>query len=267
MFNMSSKHYPTSTASKNYVWFRNHGYAPTDKGDTVYKFTIFKHADGRSPHYYCQYRHPKTGRQSQFSCRTSNEFTAQQYATQRIQDIQREAHCPLPPRVPTTLSGFCATYVAERRTKQGLELKQSSRTAITDSFNQFINHISDKDISAVTHEDCRSFVEDRKQSQRSAQKHYCNLRSAFDEARRQGTIVQNFFHDIRKPVPKYTDEEIDARCFDEDDFNKLLTDLPLNTFAERRLRNMLLLAHETGVRNGELRHIRIDRIDISQKTL
>ena len=281
-FNMSSKRNQTSTASKFIVSILNHGNAPTQEGVTVYELTLFKHADGRSPYFYCLYQHPITGKQSHFSCRTEVESTARTYASIHLPEVLRNAYNrhydetskvqrrgsktphTSPPRTPITLSEFCSSYITERRTKQGHPLKPSSQKAILDTFNQLIKHSGDKYMSALTKEDCRAFIEGRTQSKRSAQKHHCNLSSAFDEAMRQGIIIENFFHNIKKPIPKYTDEEIDARCFDEEDFSTIIARLPLKTHAERRLRNMLILIHETGVRNSELRHIRLDRIDLDE---
>lgn len=274
-----------------------YGNAPNESGVTMYDFTLFKHRDGRSPNYYCLYTNPCTGKLCHFSCKTSDENEAYRFASGKIPETIRSAfeerqdgkqskrlgQGRVEKRsetqhdlIPITVGDFAAKYIAEHRTKRGRPLKEKSRKAILDSFNQFTKQcrhamgLDDEQepyLHAITIEMCRLFILSGQSSDRSAQKHYMNLRAAFDTAVKVGYIGMNFFHQFIPPTPEYTDEEIDARCFTDEEFAVFVRYMPMETFADRRLRNMLVLASETGLRLGELRHVKESWLDLSQDIL
>lgn len=247
--------------------------------------TLFKHKDGRSPNYYCLYEHPISGNQAAFSCRTSDIDEAREYASRKLPKIlgkvierhhvgRSDHHGPSPlrsttrtVRTPILLSAFMEQHLSEHRTKNGQPLRPKSREALKDSFNQFIKRLGDKDLHLVTQEECDRFVWTGQPSDRTAEKHWTNLRAAFSAALHAELIDKNPFEGVKRPRPIYSDEEIEARCFSEEDFQLLIENLPVKTFSNRRLRNMLMIAHETGLRLGELRHVKHLWYDLERKVI
>jgi site-specific recombinase XerD len=283
--------YQNPTAFRVSVAIVLYGNAPTDSGATMYDVILFKHEDRRSPNYYAIYKHPITGKNCSFSCRTPDRAQAQAYAVAHLPKILRQAYdkqynSPQPeqtstgsvPRTtavePITVRQFAERYVAEHRTKRGRHFKAKSRKAVLDSFNQFIKYVrrslglvetDEPYLHMVTPAICKDFILAGQQSDRTAQKHHINLRSASDWAIREKYIEKNFFRDFDAPIPEYTDEQIEERCFSDEDFTVLFGMMPTKTYAQRRLRNILVLAGETGMRLGELRHIKNVWYDLNRK--
>ncbi len=296
---MQRKGRHNSTAFKIPISILQHGNAPIDRRCTVFEITLFQHSDKRSPNYYCLYKHPITGKMLHFSCRSSDPHEAARYASMKLPEVMASAYqkayqprvksqpqsgtTPSPiPSEPVTLLLYGDSYVSTHRTAQGRRLKPKSGKAILDTFNQFNKFVVKRIERAtgralppsespylhmITADDCFQFISSGKCSARSAQKHYVTLRAAFDTAVRQGLIQSNYFDDFSPPTPAYTDEQIEERCFSEEDFGKLYKALPTRTHADRRLRNIIMLLHETGLRLGELRHIKLTWIDLQNGVL
>lgn len=248
----------------------------------MYDITLFQHSDGRSPNFYCLYLHPVTGKHASFSCRTVDRKEALRFATKELPKIirrvlerqyapPRDAHRSTPVTrpcsEPITLSDFADAFIETRRTKAGQPLKEKSRRAYRDSISQLRKRVGDKYVHAISERECRDFIRTGQPSDRSAQKHHTNLKCAFDWAVRERMVAVNYFATFDPPRPVYTDEEIESRCFGDEDFDILYAALPTKTYAQRRLRNMLLLAHQTGLRLGELRHVKRTWLDMTSMTL
>ncbi len=239
---------------------------------------LFQHKDGRSPNFYCLYKPPFGNKQVCFSCKTSDLKQAQIYARDNLHGIlkkayEREYNQPGTSKskfkggkqvkpLPLTLDEFRIRYLDQHRTKDGQKLRPKSLKAILDTFNQLGKHVgSSKYIHSITREELRSFIEEKTSSMRSAEKHFVNLRAAFDFAVQEKWIKVNFFNEMRKPVPRYTPDQLYARLFTTDQFEKLYAGFPTKTYSDRRLRNLSLLVYETGLRHGEVRHVKLDWIN------
>jgi|GEM_PF-6746108 len=275
-----------------------HGNAPTDAGVTMYDFILFQHADGRSPNFYCLYKHPITRKQCHFSCRTTDREEALRYATRTLPQVIRQAYererdgnqgdsrlrgssaqirSKLQQTLTTiTIKEYAQRYIANHRTKRGQPLRGKSRTTLLDTFNQFdkyVNKVLDMEtgqspyLHAVTQEICRAFIHERPTSDRSAEKHCISLRAAFRTAVADGFIGCNYFENVTPPKPEYTDDQIEDRYFTEEEFVRYVKQMPMRTFAQRRLRRMLLLANEAGLRLGELRHVKMKWLDMTNGLL
>lgn len=251
----------------------------------MYNVTLFKYGDGRSPNYYCLYKHPITGKQTPFSCRTPDPEKAKDYATRRLPKVLAkvisESHLDRtssldgrrrrtitnagPPLVQ--FSEFLNNYLSGHRTKNGRPLREKSQKALRDSGNQFIKRIGNKYLHGITAEDCRRFILNDQPSDRTAEKHWVNLRAVLAAAQREGLIVRNPFESVHRPRPLYSDEEVEARLFNEKDFRKFICNIPTKRFSERRLRNMLIVAYSTGLRLGELRHIKHSWYDLNKRKI
>lgn len=165
------------------------------------------------------------------------------------------------------LSAFAEKYVTERRNKHGHPLRKKSKQTITDSFNQFQKRIGDLYLHQITDHHCRQFIENNQPSHRTAQKHYMNLRGAFRQAKEWGMVRDNPFDGFRPAIPLYTRKQLDDRCFWEHEFQEFFDALPTKTYSQRRLRNLLLVAHETGLRLGELRNMKWSWVDFEAGTV
>lgn len=259
-----------------------YGNAPNNGGVTVQEITLFKHRDGRSPNFYCCYAHPKTGKHLHFSCRTSDLKQAQTYAAKHLpkvirQVLERESqqsNIPGESRIelnrpcePTLLSEFAKRYVTERKNKHGHPLRKKSKQTITDSFNQFQKRIGDLYLHEITGDQCSRFIQTDQPSERTAQKHHTNLRGAFRQAQKWKLIQDNPFDGVRAPIPIYTNQQLEERCFWEHEFEQLFDAMPVKTHSQRRLRNLLLVAHETGLRLAELRHMKWSWVNFTEFTV
>ena len=273
---MTRKTHRNRTALQTHVSIPTHDDAQTHWEVAVVQFRLFQHSDrDRSSNFYCVYKHPVNGKHLTFSCKTSDKTEAHVYAERNLPvQIQRA----LNPRdrgrspaanqnqktkrpAPIRLQDFFDRYLDEHRTKNGRPLRTKSRDAIRDSFNQFVKRVGNLYLHTITSDECRTFVWSGHPSDRTAEKHWVNLRASFRRAVKEGHLPTNPFDDVTKPSPQYSDEEVEARCFHEADFVKLLEHLPMRTFSQRRLRRMLILCNETGLRQGELRHVKFSWIE------
>lgn len=279
---MERKRIPIPATHRITVILQLHGNAPNSGGKNVQKLTFFKHRDGRSPNYYCCFIHPRTGKRLHFSCKTSDLDLAQEYATDHVAKVIRrllerenkrsnipgDSHDEVDrPYEPIKLSEFAERYVAERKNKHGHPLRKKSKQAITDSFNQFKKRIGDLYLHEITEKQCRVFIETDQPSRRTAQKHYQNLRGAFRQAQRWEIIKDNPFSGFQPPIPVYSKQEYDDRLFSEEEFEEFFEALPVKTHSQRRLRNMLLVAHETGLRLGEMRNMKWSWVNLNEYTI
>jgi len=276
------------------------GHAPSPEDVMMVEITLFIHSDGRSPNYYAMFTHPVTGKTCQFSCGTPDREAAHAYAVksmprklqraydESVQGTRRRngTHLSTAPAPRTTVASFLTAFPEEHLTRRGTRLAKRTKKTYSDTFSQFRKFICEKCrkngrclddatcmyhrryMHEITEAECRAFILTSPQpSDRTAQRHYTVLRGAFAEAVRQQFIQVNPFDRFRAPVPVETADQIAERCFTDEQFATLLAVLPSTTHAERRLRNMLVLAMETGMRFGEFRHARLDWIDKDSMTI
>ena len=126
-------------------------------------------------------------------------------------------------------------------------------------FEQFENHLGNPSLSEITNRDCEIFIYKKATvSQYTAQKYLAHLRAAFNKALAQGYILENPFRKIKnfkipESLPKY---------FTDEEFNKLL-----EIVKDDDLKDLILFAINTGLRQMELITLEWDQIDFSSLTL
>ncbi len=256
------------------------GNAPNDGELKVITYSLFKHKDGRSPNYYCLYQHPVSEKRLHFSCRTSDVDEAHLYAKRKlpllVQKMIRESHTESTTPTQRTpeeslrmvlLSEYKEEFIRSHITKSGQSYRPSSRRVVRDGFHRLIDRIGDVYLHAVTNEQAHGFIHSGQPTLRTAEKHLINLRSAFRSAVERGYLRSNPFADVPCPKPSYTDEEIEERCFNPEDFEVFIQRMKSKTPAQQRLRRMLMLVFETGLRLGEIRNLRSVRCDMDRKVI
>lgn len=235
---------------------------------------LFKMKNGRSPYWHCWYRHPKTGEQRYFSCKTEDKRQAEEYALRRLHKIRygeekaddgvrrSEGKASISKR----LSELCEIYLD----LMSQTFTKKTQNTIRDSFRQMQKRIGDKMVHEITLDDCQRFIlkyeqpggtQSTRQQVHTVRKHYQHLRSAFTWAVEAGFLTENHF--IKFKRPKAPESELDY--FSEDDFDTLYMSMPTATYAERRLRNLVVLAYETGMRLAELRFLQLDSVDLKNR--
>jgi integrase len=126
-------------------------------------------------------------------------------------------------------------------------------------FEQFEEHLGNSSLSEITSRDCEIFIYKKASvSQYTAQKYLAHLRAAFNKALAQGYILDNPFRKIKnfkipESLPKY---------FADEEFQKLL-----DVVEDSDLKDLILFAINTGLRQMELITLEWDQIDFSSRTL
>lgn len=126
-------------------------------------------------------------------------------------------------------------------------------------FDQFEEHLGNPVLNDITNRDCESFIYKKATvSQYTAQKYLAHLRAAFNKALAQGYILENPFRKIKnfkipESLPKY---------FTDEEFNKLL-----EIVKDDDLKDLILFAINTGLRQMELISLEWDQIDFNSRTL
>lgn len=228
---------------------------------------LFKHADGRSPYYHCSYKDPETKQWKVFSCRTKDKGEAGEYALARlmmiydadksraIHDAMRNAssHHQLSPR--STISEFTEEYVENITTaRRRRPYTPKSKRALRDSLNQLRKRYGDVKITDLTRQQGKAFIMTGQPSERTAQRHHINLRAAFRAAMNWGLRMDNPFDHFQPPVPEHDRQKWEDVTFTDELLEHLLMFMDERTFAQRRLRRLVLFAYETGMRLAELRN-------------
>lgn len=126
-------------------------------------------------------------------------------------------------------------------------------------FEQFEDHIGNPSLSEITNRECEIFIYKKATvSQYTAQKYLAHLRAAFNKALAQGYILENPFRKIKnfkipESLPKY---------FTDEEFNKLI-----EIVKDNDLKDLILFAINTGLRQMELITLEWNQIDFSSRTL
>lgn len=126
-------------------------------------------------------------------------------------------------------------------------------------FEQFEEHLGNPSLSEITNRDCEIFIYKKVNvSQYTAQKYLAHLRAAFNKAMAQGYILENPFRKIKnfkipESLPKF---------FSDEEFEKLL-----DIVEDNDLKDLILFAINTGLRQMELITLEWDQIDFSSRTL
>ena len=126
-------------------------------------------------------------------------------------------------------------------------------------FDQFEEHLGNPALNDITNRDCESFIYKKSiVSPYTAQKYLAHLRAAFNKALAQGYIIENPLRKIKnfkipESLPKY---------FSDEEFNKLL-----GVVEDKDLKDLILFAINTGLRQMELITLEWGQIDFSSRTL
>lgn len=212
--------------------------------------------------YYGAYT-TKDGKRKQFSTGTKNERSAQKKFVERLQQIFEEEDRPKLRTV--TLSEFRKTYIAFRI---GERVSHSQIKELQASLTFLERLLGDVCLHYISVQDCERFIANgwRPEGWSSlwtARKHFQNLHAAFDAAVRWKHIRENPFRELKKPKPDERMPEI----FTRRELGTLFDALPDQTEPEQRLRNIIVLAVNTGLRLGEILNLEKRDVDFTRNEI
>ena len=126
-------------------------------------------------------------------------------------------------------------------------------------FKQFKEHLGNPALNEITTRDCEIFIYKKADvSQYTAQKYLAHLRAAFNKALAQGYIRENPFRKINNfKIP-----ETLPKFFSEDEFHNLL-----KVVEDDDLKDLIIFAINTGLRQMELITLEWNQIDFTSRTL
>ena len=232
---------------------------------------LYRRNNTPNSNYYCCYRDNRTKKWKSFSCRTNNKEQASAYALAKLMAMHNANESALS-RLTTggtrsrgsashqlplecTISEFANEYIESIRTKRKRRpYSDKSKRALRDSFNQLQKRFGDVRIADLTPSQCRAFILSGQPSERTAEKHYVNLRAAFRTAMEWLLRLDNPFDYFEPPVPEDDREKWEEITFTDELLTHLLQFIPEDTFVKRRLRRMVIFAYETGMRLAEIRN-------------
>lgn len=205
----------------------------------------------------------KDGKRKQFSTRTTNERQAPKVFQKKLQEIWDEEDRPKIRVI--SLSDFSKEYLLSRR---GERISESQLKELRASLTFLGRVVGDVPLHTITVQDCERFITrgwraEGWKSLYSARKHYQNLHAAFGTAVRWQHIRTNPFTEIKKPKPVERMPEV----LSQPELLELFDSLPDDTYQARRLRNIVLLAVNSGLRLGELLHLERRDVDFAGKVL
>lgn len=225
----------------------------------------------RSPFVRCHYKLPGMKESRYFSCRTGNGKEARKYARERLRSIllgnqyasiQEPAFSDMAQEYLVYKKPFCTDDTLDTIKDALNQLKKylgSGRLAdLKESgYRDFLyrNQASYKPNGTNSGPDAEEVYFERKIgsifSVYTARRHYNHLRPFLDWAVGKRYILVNILRSI--PRPSIPDSEPDILT--EEEFELLFQALPVEKYSDQWFKNMALLAVETGLRSGELRHL------------
>ncbi|NNG27784.1 MAG: site-specific integrase [Ignavibacteriaceae bacterium] len=126
-------------------------------------------------------------------------------------------------------------------------------------FEQFKEHLGNPVLNEITTRDCEIFIYKKADvSQYTAQKYLAHLRAAFNKALTQGYIREN---PLRK-INNFKIPETLPKFFSEDEFQSLL-----KVVEDEDLKDLIIFAINTGLRQMELITLEWNQIDFTSRTL
>lgn len=198
----------------------------------------------RTERYYAQYI--VAGVKHQFSCHTRNRKQATAFASKvYLERLTASPAVPCADRL--SLTQFRDEYI---RALRGRYSKKSIKT-ILDSFNQLTKRIGDLQLSDITVREMENFIYSGQPSAQTSARHYRTLRAIFNKGVKWKLIGANPLLGFDKPLVV----EESADYFTVPEFQLLVSQFDTSTFAMKRLRNIAVLAFETGMRLGELLNV------------
>ena len=126
-------------------------------------------------------------------------------------------------------------------------------------FEQFEEHLGNPNLSEINNRDCELFIYKKANvSAYTAQKYLAHLRASFNKALAQGYILENPFRKIKnfkipESLPKF---------FSDEEFDKLLS-----VVEDNDLKDLILFAINTGLRQMELITLKWHQINFNSRTL
>lgn len=213
----------------------------------MYMLRFFK--NGRSGKYYAQYTRAD-GSRRQFSCKTANLRRAEEIASLVLKEKEDQRS--------KELLASCSMSDFERRYLSSLAKHLSPKTISTyrDSFSQFRSYLPNVQLSDVSVAHCYEFLYAHQPSTQTAARHYRQLRRAFKLAKSWKLIETNPFDEVDSPKPIQRKKDI----LTENEFTILAKHLVTNTYADRRLKRIIMIARLTGARAGEIFNIQTEQI-------
>ena len=129
------------------------------------------------------------------------------------------------------------------------------------AFNEFIRILGDKNMDSYSLKEIDSFLLTKTkecQSNYTAKKYKNHLRVAFEQAKKWGYIKTNLFNECMKV--KVDQNEVKFMSIEE--FKKLM-----NVVDNELYSNIFVFAVSTGMRLGEIIHLKKDDLDLNNKTI
>jgi integrase len=214
---------------------------------------VFKNS--RSGRYYAEYE--IGGRKRQFSCKSKSLREAQRYADEEY--LRRLSGGPVRRPTSHSLSEFSREFLSVAIGRYRPKTVESFKYC----FRAIIRSMGDIPMVEIDSMKVERFIYNGQVSQYTAHKHYRTLRVAFEKAVAWKWIERNPFKEISKPRLS----EVEADYLTEEELEHLLNAIDAFTFVGQRLRNCIILAFETGMRLGEIRHLRIEQINLVDRCI
>jgi len=237
---------------------------------------LYKYYDKRDGNYHitCYDPHDMSKRK-QHTLQTKNEKRAQADMDDIIlayKDKRANLHSPyIAEQIAAKIFGenkpkellmskFIDEYIAALSS-----LAKNTRNSYSEILERFRIVIGDKNISYYTQQECETFISNiaKDYEPETASKYYRTLNTAFNKAVQWELIKKNPFSQYRHPK----DPEKDADYFSEEDLSILFQAIPIEKYEKRRLRNISIIAFETGWRLDELLNLKISSVDFNNKKL
>jgi integrase len=201
--------------------------------------------------YYIFYDQPN-GKRTCISTKAKNKNDALKFLSEFQNNLRLASESKV---IPIDLKTFSFEY---------LKFSEKFHTSKTHYMlkiilKQFKEHLGNPTLNEITNRECEIFIYKKANvSQYTAQKYLAHLRAAFNKAMAQGYILENPFRKIKnfkipESLPKF---------FSDEEFNKLL-----DIVEDNDLKDLILFAINTGLRQMELITLEWDQIDLSSRTL
>lgn len=209
--------------------------------------------------YYFSFRDPITGARKQLSCKTSNRDLAELY----VRSLQ-----PEPPTLDAAPPATCSQYLSQFIVEygefiRGLNYTDPAIKSNISALKLLLRRVGDQPLNEISIEMCEKFIATNQPTLETAAKYYGHLKAAFRRAKKWKRIDTNPFDEITKPKPREKLPDV----FTLEEYEALLDSLPTNTHEERRLKRIVTVARDSGLRMSEILTLRKASLDFDRKLI
>lgn len=237
------------------------GYFPNINGRTIGMYPHIFQNSARNDIYYGIYKN-RDGEPRVFSLGTKDSSEARRIYGERL-------HRLLQKQVAKNSTGGFQTLQQWR--DEYLDLKataftQKTKKTVRDSFNWLTRMMGNVNVAEIctNPEKLEKVFYSSQYPSGTRRKHYGHLSAAFKKLVQWKRIKENPFDNFEKP------EDLDRKEKDylrHDEFVMMIKHMSTTSFRLKRLRNICIVAEDSGMRSGEVRHLRKVDIDYVNKRL